>query len=122
MQSQYIDPGRQIRITPEAAVNAGDVMPWGEGVAIIEAAQEAGRPVGAAIDGTYEFPKATGNGTAFALGAAADWDEDAEKAVAGGTGDRRLGRVTQAASNDDTHVRVKINAFSVVVESAEIED
>jgi len=108
MSGEYVKTGAQILITPGADVSAGTVVAWGTGVAVIEADSVAGRPVGAAIDGVYEFAKASA--TVFALGAAVGYNTSTNTAVAVSGSNLYLGRVVAAVGNPSTHVQVKINA------------
>lgn len=117
MTAEYKNTGKTIDIVPDAAVEAGEVIAWGGSVAIIAAAQEAGRPVAAYIEGEFEVPKATG--VAMALGEPIGWDEVDAEAVALDDGDLYLGRVTEAAGSTAEYVKVKINAPGAVVPAEE---
>lgn len=106
--AEYHQTGQQIQHTPSAAVNAGDVIAYGTGIAVIEADQVAGRPVGAAIEGVFEVPKVTG--TAFGLGVAVGWDTTNNRIRALSGANLYAGRMHKAAASGDTFALVKINA------------
>jgi predicted RecA/RadA family phage recombinase len=110
VKGEYHPTGDQIRHTPGAAVQAGDVIAYGTGVAVILADQEANRPVAAAIEGVFEFPKATGASTDFALGAAVGWDTTNNRIRALSGANLYAGRMHAATTTAATHCLVKINA------------
>lgn len=109
-EAEYHSTGEQIRLTPGAAVNAGDVVAYGTGIAVYLADQEANRPVAAAIEGVFEFTKQTGTGTDFAVGAAVGWDNTNKRIRPLSGADRYAGRVHEAVTTAATLVKVKINA------------
>ena len=107
---QFIHDGKAIDYTPGSAVSAGDVVVQGDliGVAKIDIAADA---LGAlVVTGVFDFPKATGGGSAITAGAKVYWDagdseakEDAESGA-----NKYLGKVVIAAADADTDVRVRL--------------
>jgi len=107
---QFIHDGKAIDYTPGSAVSAGDVVVQGDliGVAKLDIAADA---LGAlAVDGVFDFPKASGASTAITAGAKVYWDagdseakEDAESGA-----NKYLGKVVAAAADADTTVRVRM--------------
>ena len=103
--------GAAIDYTPGSAVSAGDVVVQGElvGVAKLDIAANA---LGAlAVEGVFDFPKATGVGTAIAAGANVYWDVgDTEAKEDSETGANKLiGKTVIAAVDNDTTVRARLN-------------
>ena len=106
----FIHDGNAIDYTPGSAVSAGDVVVQGDliGVAKIDIAADA---LGAlAVAGVFDFPKATGGGSAITAGVKVYWDagdseakEDAESGA-----NKYLGKVVAAAADADTTVRVRM--------------
>ena len=109
--AQFIHDGRAIDYTPGSAVAAGDVVVQGElvGIAKLDIAANA---LGAlTVEGVFDFPKATGGGTAITAGAKVYWDvgdteakEDDESAA-----NKLIGKVVKAAADADATVRVRLN-------------
>ena len=107
----FIHDGNSIDYTPGSAVSAGDVVVQGElvGVASLDIAANA---LGAlTVAGVFDFPKATGGGTAITAGAKVYWDvgdteakEDDETAA-----NKLIGKVVKAAADADATVRVRLN-------------
>ena len=111
MSVAFVHDGKSIDYTPSADVTAGDVVVQGElvGVAILDIAADA---LGAlAVSGVFDFPKATGGGTAIAAGKEVYWDvadtEAKEDAEAGAN--KLIGKTVVAAGDDDTTVRVRLS-------------
>ena len=103
--------GAAIDYTPGTAVAAGDVVVQGElvGVANLDIVANA---LGAlAVQGVFDFPKATGGSTAIAAGAVVYWDVgDSEAKEDDETGANKLiGKTVEAAGDNDATVRVRLN-------------
>ena len=106
----FVHDGDAIDYTPGSAVSAGDVVVQGDliGITKLDIAADA---LGAlAVKGVFDFPKATGGGSAITAGAKVYWDagdsEAKEDAEAGAN--KYLGKVVTAATDDDTTVRVRL--------------
>lgn len=103
--------GAAIDYTPGAAVAAGDVIVQNDliGIARLDiAASELGA---LAVEGVFDFPKATGVGTAIGAGEIVYWDvADLEAKTDSETGaNKQLGKVVTAAGDNDTTVRVRLS-------------
>ena len=103
--------GATIDHTPGSAVAAGDVVVQGElvGVANVDIPADA---LGAlAVEGVFEFPKATGGGSAITTGANVYWDvgdtEAKEDAEAGAN--KLIGKCVIDAVDADATVRVRLS-------------
>lgn len=103
--------GASIDYTPGTSVAAGDVVVQNElvGVAVLDIT--ANRLGALAVQGVFDFPKATGVGTGIAAGANVYWDvgdtEAKEDAEAGAN--KLIGKVVTEADDDDATVRVRLN-------------
>ena len=109
--AQFVHDGKSIDYTPSADVTAGDVVVQGDlvGVAKLDIAADA---LGAlAVAGVFDFPKATGGGSAIAAGAIVYWDvADSEaKTDDESAANKLLGKTIVAAGDDDTTVRVRLD-------------
>ncbi len=108
---QFIHDGDSIDYTPGADVAAGDVVVQGElvGIAKLDIAADA---LGAlAVKGVFDLPKATGGGTAIAVGSLVYWDAGASVATtnAAAGANKLLGKTVKAAVDADATVRVRLD-------------
>jgi len=109
--ARFIHDGNAIDYTPSAAVSAGDVVVQEELVGIAKldiAADELGA---LAVVGVFDFPKATGSGSAISAGKTVYWDvADQQAKEDDETGANKLiGKVVQSATDADTTVRVRLS-------------
>ena len=107
----FVQEGASIDYTPDAAVDAGDVVVQADlvGVAKLDIAAET---LGAlAVEGVFDFPKATGAGTGIAAGANCYWDvADGEaKTDAEGGANKLIGKCVRAAADADETVRIRMS-------------
>ena len=109
MMAQFIHDGDAIDYTPASDVSAGDVVVQGELVGIAKRDIKAGELGALAMVGVFDFPKATGGGTAIAIGTKLFWDEAAREATpdSGGGANQRIGKSIAAATDDDETVRIR---------------
>ncbi len=107
----FVQAGDQIDYTPGAAVAAGDVVVQGDLVGVAKQPIAAAALGALAVSGVFDFPKATGGGSAIAAGATVYWDVGDEEAKADSeTGANKLiGKTTAAAGDDDATVRVRMS-------------
>ena len=103
--------GASIDHTPGSAVAAGDVVVQNELVGVAKLDIEANKLGALAVQGVFDFPKATGVGTAISAGANVYWDvADVEAKEDSETGANKLiGKVVAAAGDNDATVRVRLN-------------
>ena len=102
-----------IDYTPAGAVDDGDVVVQGAliGIALKNIAAEA---LGAlAVTGVYDFPKSILSGSAFAAGVDVYWDVGNQVATETAGQNLYLGKVTQAAADADTTVRVLLGLLAL---------
>ncbi len=75
MTATFIQEGASIDYTPGADVAAGAVVVQGELVGVAVRAISANTLGALAVEGVFDFPKATGGGTAITAGAQLYWDD-----------------------------------------------
>jgi len=105
----YVAPGAVIDYTPDAAVDAGDVIVANDLVGVAHKDIAADRQGELGLEGIYDFPKATGSSSAIAFGKKVYWDEGDEEAKedSESAANPFLGLCVKAAEDDDEYVRVK---------------
>lgn len=103
--------GAAIDHTPAADVAAGDVIVQGELVGIARLDIKANTLGALAVEGVFDFPKATGGGTAITAGAEVYWDEGAVEATtdAASGANKRIGRSVRDAADGDALVRLRLS-------------
>ena len=103
--------GAAIDHTPGAAVAAGDVVVQGDLIGVENADIPANTLGALAVEGVFDFPKATGVGTAIAVGSIVYWDAGAQEATtsAGAGANKELGKTVTAAGDNDATVRVRMS-------------
>jgi predicted RecA/RadA family phage recombinase len=103
--------GAAIDHTPGGDVAAGDVVVQGELVGVARLDIKANALGALAVEGVFDFPKATGAGSALAAGAEAYWDAGAQQATAdpAAGANKRIGRVVRAAADGDATVRIRLS-------------
>ena len=107
----FVHDGSAIDYTPGAVVAAGAVVVQGDLVGVAKLDIPANVQGALAVDGVFDFPKATGVGTAIAAGATVYWDEaDQEAKTDSETGANKLiGKTVAAAGDNDATVRVRMS-------------
>ena len=109
--ARFIQEGATIDYTPGSAVAAGDVVVLGDLIGIAKRPIDANAIGSLSVEGVFDVPKATGVGTAIAVGAIVYWDvADSEAKEDSETGaNKLLGKVIAAAGDDDAKVRVRLS-------------
>ena len=107
----FVQAGDQIDYTPGAAVAAGDVVVQGDLIGVAKQPIAASALGALAVSGVFDFPKATGGGSAIAAGATVYWDvADQQAKTDSETGaNKLLGKTVAAAGDNDTTVRVRMS-------------
>jgi len=108
-QATFVHEGDFIDHTPGADLAAGDVVVQGELVGVATRPIPANTPGGLAVEGVFDFAKATGVGTAIATGAKVYWNDAANQATTTATGNKLIGKTVKAATDADATVRVRLN-------------
>lgn len=110
MEAIYRQEAAAIDYTPSGAdVAAGEIIQVGGLVGVANKEIPDGELGALQIEGAFDVEKASGGGVTFAAGATVGWDDTANTAVVGGTGDFDIGTAVVAAADADTFVRVKLN-------------
>jgi len=108
--AQFIHHGDAIDYVPESDVSAGDVIVLNDLIGVAKRDHKAGELAAIAVVGVFDFPKATGGGTAIPLGTVVYWDATAQQVttVPGGGEEENLGKTVLPAGDDDAMVRVRL--------------
>jgi predicted RecA/RadA family phage recombinase len=103
--------GFTIDYTPGAAVAAGAVVVQTDLVGVAKVDIPANTPGALSVTGVFDFPKATGVGTAIAVGASVYWDvaEQVAKTNAEAGANKLIGKTVAAAGDNDATVRVRLS-------------
>ncbi len=111
MLTTFIHEGDAVDYTPGADVAAGDVVVQGELVGVAKTPIAANVPGALAVTGVFDFPKATGGGTAITVGNQVYWDvADGEaKTDAEAGANKLIGKTVKAAADADATVRVRLS-------------
>ena len=104
----FIHDGNSIDYTPGADVAAGAVVVQGELVGVARTPIAANALGSLAVVGVFDFPKATGVGTAIAAGANCYWDAANSRATTTATGNKLIGKCVKAAADADALVRIRM--------------
>ena len=107
----FIHDGDAIDYTPEAAVTAGQVVVRNDLLGVAKRPIPANQLGALAVVGVFDFPKATGTGTAIQAGESVFWDEAEEVAKlddeSGANG--LIGQAVAHADRDEATVRVRLS-------------
>jgi len=106
-----IQRGDSVDYTPAADVAAGSVVVQEDLVGVAGREIKAGQPGALAVTGVYEFPKATGVGSAIAAGIRLYWDvaEAVAKTDSEAGANKYLGKAVKAAADADAVVRGRLS-------------
>ncbi len=107
----FVHEGGQVDYTPGSAVAAGDVVVQGDLIGVAKQPIAAGALGALAVRGVFDFPKATGGGSAIAAGATVYWDvaDKVAKTDSETGANKLLGKTVAAAGDSDTTVRVRLS-------------
>ena len=108
-QAIFVQRGETIDYTAAGAVNAGAVIVLGDLVGVANRAIPANTLGSLMVEGVFDFVKATGAGTALAVGTIVYWDVANNRVTSVATGNKLLGKVVMAASDSDPRVRVRMS-------------
>jgi predicted RecA/RadA family phage recombinase len=107
--AKYVQDDETIDYTPSADVAAGAVVVQGDLIGVAKRPITANTLGALAVEGTYDFPKATTTGSGIAVGTSVYWDAANSVATATASTNKLLGKVTMAAADADTTVRVRLH-------------
>lgn len=111
MSARFVQDGISIDYTPGSAVTAGAVIVQQDLIGIAKLDIPAHGLGALAIEGVFDFPKATGAGSGIAAGAICYWDvADQQAKTDPETGaNKKLGKCIRAAGDSDATVRIKLD-------------
>ena len=107
--ARFVHDGNLVDYTPGSAVTAGDVVVQGELVGVAKVDIPANVLGALAVTGVFDFPKATGTGTAIATGANCYWDATNQRATTTASGNKLIGKSVRAAADADATVRIRMS-------------
>ncbi|MGC9455254.1 MAG: DUF2190 family protein [Phycisphaerae bacterium] len=105
----FIHDGKAIDYTPGADVAAGAVVVQDELIGVARTPIAAHALGSLAVVGVFDFPKATGGGTAITVGALCYWDAINQRATTTAEGNKLLGKSVKAAADADETVRIRLS-------------
>jgi predicted RecA/RadA family phage recombinase len=108
-QAVFIHEGGAVDYTPTADVAVGEVVVQGDLVGVAKHPIPANQPGALAVQGVFDFAKATGAGTALAVGTIVYWNNVTKVATATAAGNKQIGKVVKAAADADATVRVRMS-------------
>ena len=103
----FVQKGDAVDYTPASDVTAGDVVVQGDLVGVANLDIASGELGALAIEGVFDFPKATGGSTAIGAGSKVYWTGSVANTTA--ASNTLIGKAVQAATDADATVRVKLN-------------
>lgn len=107
-EAVFVQEACAIDYTPTADVPSGMVVVQGDLIGVARMPIAANTLGSLAVEGAFDVAKATGGGTALAVGAIVYWDDTANVATTTAAGNKLLGKVIRAAADADTTVRVRL--------------
>jgi predicted RecA/RadA family phage recombinase len=107
----FVHEGDTIDYTPGSAVAAGDVVVQGELLGVAKQPIAANALGALAVKGVFDFPKATGGGTAITAGTKLYWDvaDQEAKADEEAGANKLIGKAVADAGDSDATVRVRLS-------------
>jgi len=105
----FVHDGSSIDYTPSAAVAAGDVVVQADLIGVARTPIAANALGSLAVRGVFDVPKATGGGSAIAVGSTVYWDATNKVATTTAAGNKLLGKTIKAAADADAIVRVRLS-------------
>ena len=112
MTTVFAHHGDTIDYTPGSDVSAGDVVVLNELVGVAKRDIPANTLGSLSVTGVFDFPKATGIGTAIDAGLDVYWDAAAGEATTdegSGSVNKKIGRSVADAGDSDATVRVRMS-------------
>ena len=107
----YIQNGHVITVpTPAGGIASGEGLIIGSIFGIAAYSSAEGDPLELATTGVYKLPKATA--AVLTVGARVAWDNTAKQVNTPGAGRFPIGIATEAAGNDITTVRVRLDGVA----------
>jgi len=108
MGAIFVQDDEMVDYTPGADTAAGAVVVQNDLVGVALKPIPANTLGSLAVEGIFDFPKATTPGSAIASGASVYWNVAAQQATTTSAGNKLLGKTTRAAADADATVRVRL--------------
>jgi predicted RecA/RadA family phage recombinase len=107
---RFVHEGDAIDYTPGVDKTTGDVVVQADLVGVVKRDIKANKLGALAVTGVFDFPKATGAGSAIPAGTLTYWDAAAGAATknAASGANKLLGKAVSATVDTDTIVRVRL--------------
>lgn len=107
----FVQEGAAVDYTPGGDLAAGDVVVQGDLVGVTKRAVPANTLGALHVEGVFDFPKATGGGSAIGVGLDVYWDvaEAVAKTDDEAGANKRIGKTVAAAGDSDALVRVRLS-------------
>lgn len=107
----FVYEGGAVDYTPGADVEAGEVVVHNDLVGVTKRKILANEQGALHVDGVFDFPKATGGGSAIGVGLDVYWDvaEQIAKTDAEAGANKLIGKSVAAADDNDASVRVRVS-------------
>ncbi len=106
--AKLVQEGGSIDYTPGADVLVGAVVVQADLIGITQAPIKAGQLGSLAVTGVFDFPKASGAGSAIPIGTLTYWDATNSNATKTATGNKLIGKAVKTNVDADTVVRVRL--------------
>ncbi|MCL2645431.1 MAG: DUF2190 family protein [Phycisphaerales bacterium] len=105
----FVQNGDNIDYTPSVDVPAGAVIVQGELIGVTKRPIPANTQGSLAVEGVFEFPKATAAGSAIAVGVNVYWNATAQQATVTASGNKLIGKTIKAATDTDATVFARLS-------------
>lgn len=105
----FVHEGNSIDYTPAADTPAGTVVLQGDLIGVTRTPITANALGSLAVNGVFDFAKATGAGTAISAGANCYWNAAEEQATTVAASNKLIGKCIKAAGDADTTVRIRLS-------------
>ena len=104
-----VQDGDKVSYTPNSDVSAGAVVVHRGLVGVAKIAIPANTPGSLSIEGVFDFPKATGEGTVISADSTCYWDATKQSATATPAGNMLIGKCIRTAADVDETVRIRMS-------------
>lgn len=108
-KATFVHEGNSIDYTPSTDTPAGAVVLQGDLIGVTRTPIAANALGSLAVNGVFDFAKATGAGTAIAAGTNCYWNAAEEQATTVSVGNKLLGKAIKAAGDADATVRIRLS-------------
>lgn len=107
MQATYVQAGEGVEFLAASDISRGDVVVQGDLVGIATADVSTGELGTVTVDGVFDVVK--DSGATISVGAKVYWDSVNSLAVVAASGNKLIGKATEAAGSGVTLIRVRLS-------------